>query len=77
MAKKENTHRVLVGKLEGRRSFRKPRHRREVNIKVDLQEMRCEGMDRNNLVKNRDRVGCCEHGSEPWHCLKVRNFVNS
>jgi hypothetical protein len=29
----------VVGKLEGKRKLRRPRHRREDNIKVDLQEV--------------------------------------
>ena len=29
-------------------------HGGKVNIKMDFQEMVCEGMDRINLVKNRD-----------------------
>jgi hypothetical protein len=39
-------YRVLVGKPEGKRSLKKPRHRWEDNIKVDLQEVGCGGMDR-------------------------------
>jgi hypothetical protein len=32
-------HRVLVGKPEGKRPLGRPRHRREDNIKMDLQEV--------------------------------------
>ena len=32
-------YRVLVGKPEGKRPLRRPRHRWEDNIKMDLQEM--------------------------------------
>jgi len=32
-------HRVLVGKLEGKRSLGRPRHRWEDYIKMDLQEV--------------------------------------
>jgi len=35
----------LVGKPEGKRPLGKPRRRWEDNIKMDLQEMGCEGMD--------------------------------
>jgi len=38
-------YRVLVGKLEGNRLLGRPRHRWEDNIKMDLQEVGCEGMD--------------------------------
>jgi len=36
---------VWVGKPEGKRPHGKPRRKREDNIKMDLQEVRCEGMD--------------------------------
>jgi hypothetical protein len=35
---KRNTYRVLVGKPEGNRALRGPRHKWEVNIKTDLVE---------------------------------------
>jgi hypothetical protein len=35
----ERRSRVLVGKLEGKRPFGRPRRRCEDNIKVDLQEV--------------------------------------
>jgi hypothetical protein len=37
--------RVLVGKVEGQRPLGRPRHRWEDNIKMDLQEVGCGGMD--------------------------------
>ena len=36
---------VLAGKLEGKRSRGRPRRRWEDNIKMDLQEVGCGGMD--------------------------------
>jgi hypothetical protein len=36
---------MFVGKPERRRPLRKPRHRYKDNIKVDLWEIRCEGVD--------------------------------
>jgi hypothetical protein len=38
-------YRVLMGKPVGKRPLGRPRHRWEDNIKVDLQEVGCEGMD--------------------------------
>ena len=43
-------YRVLVEKLEGRRPLGRPRHRWEDNIKLDLQEAGCGGMDWIKLV---------------------------
>jgi hypothetical protein len=48
-------YRVLVGKPEGRRRLGRPRHRWEDNIKMNLQEVGCGGMDWIELAKDRDR----------------------
>jgi hypothetical protein len=36
MGEKRGAYRILVGRPEGRRPLRRPRHRREDNIKMDL-----------------------------------------
>jgi len=38
-------YRVLVGKPEGKKQFGRPSRRWEDNIKMDLQEVGCGGMD--------------------------------
>jgi hypothetical protein len=38
-------YRVLVGKPEGKRSLGRPRHRWEDNVKMDILEVGCGGMD--------------------------------
>jgi hypothetical protein len=48
-------YRVLVGKPEGKRPLRRPRCRWEDNIKVDLQEVGCGGMDWIELAQDRAR----------------------
>jgi hypothetical protein len=48
-------YRVLVGKPEGMRPLGKPRRRWEDNIKMDLQEVGCVGMDWIELAQDRDR----------------------
>jgi ribosome biogenesis protein Nip4 len=45
----------LAWKPEGKRPLRRPRHRWEDNIKMDLQEVGCEVMDWIELVQDRDR----------------------
>ena len=44
-----------MGKPEGKRSLGKPRRRWEDNIKMDLQEVGCGGMDGIELAQDRDR----------------------
>jgi hypothetical protein len=49
-------YRVLVRKPEGTRPLGRPRFRWEDNnIKMDLQEVGCRGMDWTELVQDRDR----------------------
>ena len=44
-----------MGKPEGKRSLGRPKRRWEDNIKVDLQEERCGGMEWIELAQDRDR----------------------
>ena len=46
--------RVLVGKPEGKRPHGRPRRRWEDNIKMDVQEVGCGGMDWIELAQDRD-----------------------
>jgi len=45
MGERRGVYRVLVGRPEGKRPLRRHGHRWEDNIKMDLQEVRCGGMD--------------------------------
>jgi len=45
MWEKRGVYRVLVGKSEGKSPLGRPRRRWESDIKTDLQEEGCEGMD--------------------------------
>ena len=51
---RRGVYRVLVGKPEGKRPLVRPRHRWEDNIKMDLQEVGCEGMDSTDVSQDRD-----------------------
>jgi hypothetical protein len=48
-------YRVLVGKPEGKRPLGSPRRRWETNIKMDLQEVGCGGMNWIELAQDRYR----------------------
>ena len=55
MGELRRVYRVLVMKPEGKRPLGRPRRRWENNIKIDLQEVVCEGMDWMDLAQDRDR----------------------
>jgi transcription termination factor 2 len=52
---RRGVYRVLVGKPEGRKPLGRPRRRWKDNIKMDLQEVGCEGMDWIAVAQNRNR----------------------
>jgi hypothetical protein len=47
-------YRGLVEKPDGKRPLGRPRRRREDNIKMDVQEVGCGGMDWIEMAKDRD-----------------------
>ena len=52
---RRGVYRGLVRKLDGKRPLGRPRCRWEDNIKMDLQEVGCGGMDWIELAHDRDR----------------------
>jgi hypothetical protein len=52
---RNGVYRGLVGKPEGKRPLGRPRRKWDDNIKVDLQEVVCGGMDWIGLAQDRDR----------------------
>jgi hypothetical protein len=55
MGEGRGVYRVLVGKPEGERPLERPRRRWEDNIKMDLQEVGCGGMEWIEPAQERDR----------------------
>jgi hypothetical protein len=62
---RKGVYRVLVGKLDGRRTLGGPRRRWEDNIMMDLQEVGCGFMDWIDLAQDVER----------WRALAVMNYV--
>jgi hypothetical protein len=55
MGESRRAYRVLVGKAEGKRPLGRLRPKWEDNIKMNLQEVGCWGMDWIELAQDRDR----------------------
>ena len=55
MGEGRDVYRVLVGKPEGKRPLGRPRRRWEDNIRMDLREVGCGGVDWMELAQDRDR----------------------
>jgi hypothetical protein len=53
--KTRNAYRILVAKPEGKRPLGRPRRRWVDNIKMDLREIGCDGMDWIDLAEDRDQ----------------------
>jgi hypothetical protein len=51
-----NVYNILAGKPEGKRPVRRPKHRWEDNIKVDLKE----GVGWIHVAQDRPVIGSCE-----------------
>jgi hypothetical protein len=50
-----NAHINVVGKPERKRLLGRPRHRWECNMKINLRETGCEGVDCIHLTEDRDQ----------------------
>jgi hypothetical protein len=52
---KGNTHRILVGKPEGKTPLGRPRRRWVDNIKIEIKELGWDGIDWIDLTQDRDQ----------------------
>jgi hypothetical protein len=52
---KRNAYRILVGKPEGKKPLGRPRCRWVDNIKMDLREIKWDGVDGIGLAQERDQ----------------------
>jgi len=55
VCERRGVYRIFVGKPEGKRPLGRPRRSWEDNIKMDLQEVGCGGMDWIELAQDWDR----------------------
>jgi hypothetical protein len=59
MGEGRGVYRVLVGRPEGKRPVGRPRHRWEDNIKMDLREIRIDGVNWIQLAQDRVQWQAC------------------
>jgi len=78
MWESRDVYRVLVGKPEGQWSLGRPRRRWEANIKMNLHEVECEGIDCIKLAQDRGKrralVNAIMKLLVPYN---LRNFLTS
>jgi hypothetical protein len=55
MREKRDAYWILVGNSEGKRPLVRPRRRWVDNIKMDLREIGCDGVDWIDLAQDRDQ----------------------
>jgi hypothetical protein len=53
MGETNNAYRILVGKPEGKRPMGRPRRRWVDNIRIDLEEIRWDGVNWTDVVRDR------------------------
>jgi len=69
-------YRVLVGKHEGKKPLGRPRHRREDDIKMDIQEVGCGGRMYPSGSGDGQVAGACECANEHSGSIKCGEFLD-
>jgi hypothetical protein len=81
MREKMNVYRILVGKPEGKRPLGRPTRRWVDNIKMDLREIRWDGMDCIHLAQDRDQwraiVNTVMNLQVPLICWKIFKWLHN
>jgi hypothetical protein len=78
MGERRGVYTVLVGKPECKRPLGKSRRRWEYNIKMDVQEVGCGGMDWIELAQDRDRWRALVYAvMNLWVSYNPGNFLTS
>jgi hypothetical protein len=74
LREKRNSYKILVGKPEGNSPPGRPRRRWVDNIKMDLREIRCDGLDWSDMAQDRDQwrtlVNTIFNLRVPWNAGK-------
>jgi hypothetical protein len=76
MEEGKGVYRVLVGKPDGKRPMERPRHRREDNIKMYLQEVGGSCGDWMELAQDRDRWRALVGAVRNLRVPKMRGFLD-
>jgi hypothetical protein len=68
---------ILVEKLDGKRPFGRPRRRCRDNIRMDLGDIECDGVDWIHLTLDRDYWwALVDHDNEASSSIKRRQILN-
>jgi hypothetical protein len=76
MGERRGVYRVLVGKPEGKGPLARPMRRWEGNIKMDLRDLGCGGMNSIDLAQWGKVAGTCKCGYEPSGSIKFGAFLD-
>jgi hypothetical protein len=76
MGERRGIYRVLVGQPEGKRLLGRPRRRWEDNIKMNLREVGCGGMEWIGLPQDRDRWRALVNAVMNFRLYKIGEFLD-